>query len=83
MKKMTKIILALLITLSLSAMTGCTKKGAEEEGYKNKKDFEENIQSKKKVIIDGKEMDEYTMKDGMKVQGEALDGNSDEDADSE
>jgi ribosomal protein L28 len=73
MKKMTKLVLALVIAASLSTMTGCNKKEeVKEEAYKTKEDFKGNVQSKKKVVVDGEELDEYTMNDGMKVQGAGL-----------
>lgn len=84
MKKITKIILATVIALSLSAMTGCNKKETkEEDGYQSKQDFKDNIQSKKKITVDGKEEDEFTMKDGMKIQGEGLEDAINENEDSE
>ncbi|MGG5343202.1 hypothetical protein [Enterococcus sp. AZ192] len=84
MKKITKIILAMVIALSLSAMTGCNKKETkEEDGYQSKQDFKDNVQSKRKVTVDGEERDEYTMKDGMKVQGVGLEDAVEGDEDSE
>ncbi|MBO0470680.1 hypothetical protein JZO66_08985 [Enterococcus sp. DIV0242_7C1] len=83
MKKITKIILAMVMALSLSAMTGCNKKETKEEGYKTKQDFKDNVQSKKKITVDGEEMDEFTMKDGMKVQGAGLEEAVGGDDDSE
>ncbi|WP_086314091.1 hypothetical protein A5821_001664 [Enterococcus sp. 7F3_DIV0205] len=82
MKKVTKLVLALAITTSLSTLTGCNKKEtAENEGYKSKEEMIDNIKDKKKVTIDGEEMDEFTMNDGMKVQGagleEGLEGSKD------
>lgn len=76
-------MLAMAIALSLSAMTGCDQKETKEEGYKSKQDFKDNVQSKKKVTVDGEEMDEFTMKDGMKVQGAGLEDAVNEDGDSE
>lgn len=70
MKKFQKLILSLTIATLLGITTGCEKKEVQnDEGYKSKEEVIDNVQSKKKVTVDGEEMDEYTLKDGMKIQG--------------
>lgn len=81
---MVKVILAMAILLALGGMTGCNKKEEKDENsYKTEQDVQDNIQSKKKVIVDGEEMDEYTMNDGLKVRGAGMDGESEDENDSE